>query len=194
MKKLTMLLVFVLAFVAVMAQEKEKAKEGKAKTKGKAKAELKSAGFQQIDVAQVPDAVKNAFNTKAAGVTNVRWEKHTAKGKADKSFTKYVAVYQVDGVRARSRFREDGTAMSSSKYMGAQKLPENIRNSATTKNPGFELKGGEEVKTKKGETYYRVRMRKGSSKLTTLYDANGNEVVKDNAPEEAQEDEGDEGN
>jgi hypothetical protein len=194
MKRLTMLLILVFAVATAIAQEKETAKPAKAKAKGKAKTELKQTGFQQIDVAQVPDAVKNSFNSKAAGVGNVRWEKHTAKGKADKSFTKYVAVYTVDGVRSRSRFREDGTAMSSSKYMGAQKLPENIRNSATSKNPGFELQGGEEVKTKKGETYYRVRMKKGSSKLTSLYDANGNEVVKDNAPDEAQEDEGDEGN
>ena len=54
--------------------------------------------------------------------------------------------------------------------------------------------GGEEVKTKKGETYYRVRMKKGSSKLTTLLDANGNEVKREDQPEEVMEDEGDEGN
>ncbi len=189
MKKTTLLLVLVFAGISVFAQDKAKGRE-----KGKAKAELKSAGFQQIDAAQVPDAVKNSFTQSTPGVTGVTWQKHTAKGKADKSFTKYVAVYTVDGKTARARFREDGTAMSSSKYMGAQKLPENIRTTATTKNPGFELVGGEEVKTKKGQTFYRVRMKKGSSKLTTLYDANGNEVVKDKEPEEAKEDEGDEGN
>jgi hypothetical protein len=78
--------------------------------------------------------------------------------------------------------------------MKADKLPETIGKNAKSKNPEFELVGGEEIKTKKGETFYRVRMKKGSSKLTTLYDANGNEVTKDKQPEEAQEDEGDEGN
>lgn len=191
MKKLIVLLLLISATFLADAQVKEKAK---AKGKGKVRAELKSAGFRTVEISEVPDAVKNAFNTSAAGATNVRWEKHTAKGKTDKSFTKYVAVYLQDGVRARARYREDGTAMSSSRYLGGQKLPENISTSAKSKNPGFELVGGEEVKTKKGETFYRVRMKKGSSKLTTLYDANGNEVIKDKQEDEVQEDEGDEGN
>ena len=192
MNKLMTLIMAVLISISSIAQEKEKVKE-KEKNKPKLKGKVVSGGFQQVDATQVPDAVKNAFNTKAAGVTNVRWEKHTAKGKSDKAFTKYVAVYLQDGVRARSRFREDGTAMSSSKYMGAQKLPDNISQSAKSKNPGFNVIGGEELKTKKGDTYYRVRMRKGSSKLTTLYDANGNEVTRDKQEDDIVEDEGDEG-
>lgn len=189
MKKLTILFVLIIAATAVLGQER---KHPKAKAKGKS--ELKSKGFKTVELSEVPDAVKNSFNSAAAGVTDVRWEKHTAVGKSDKTFTKYVAVYSIDGKKTRSRFREDGTAMSSSNYMKADKLPEAVGNNAKSKNPGFELVGGEEIKTKKGETFYRVRMKKGSSKLTTLYDANGNEVTKDKQPEEAQEDEGDEGN
>lgn len=190
MKKLIPVLLILLVAVASIAQDKTKEKKGKVKGKGKAT----EASFKRVEIAEVPDAVKNAFNTQAAGVTNVRWERHAAKGKADKTFTKFVAVYMQDGVRSRSRFREDGTPLSSSRYMGAQKLPEAISSSAKTKNPGFELVGGEEVKTKKGETFYRVRMKKGSSKLTSLYDANGNEVTRDKQEEDVMEDEGDDGN
>lgn len=194
MKKLSLLLLMVLAVTySVHSQDKVKSKD-KTPGRGRARGELKSFGFKKVEISEVPEAVKNAFFTHAAGATNVRWEKHLAKGNADKSFTKYVAVYMQDGVRARARYREDGTALSSSKYMGAQKLPENIGTSAKAKNPGFELVGGEEVKTKKGETFYRVRMKKGSSRLTTLLDVNGNEVKRENQPEEAMEDEGDEGN
>lgn len=193
MKKLTILFALIIAAAAVFGQEKAKEKK-QPKAKAKGKSELKSKGFKTVELSEVPEGVKSSFNSSAAGATNVRWERHTATGKSDKVFTKYVAVYSVDGKKTRSRFREDGTAMSSSNYMKADKLPEAVGKNAKSKNPGFELVGGEEIKTKKGETFYRVRMKKGSSKLTTLYDANGNEVSKDKQPEEAQEDEGDDGN
>lgn len=182
MKKIILLLILLMAFGA-QAQ--------KARGKGK---QIQAAAFEKIDAAQVPEAVKNSFNAGFQNVTDVRWEKHSATGKGGKTFTKYVAVYNQEGIRSRARFKEDGTALSSSKYMGAQKLPDNVKNAAASKNPGFTVMGGEEVKTKKGETYYRVRMRKGTSRLSTLFDANGNEVTKDKVPDEAKEDEGDEGN
>lgn len=183
MKKITLLAFILLIAFGVQAQ--------KPRTKGK---QLQAAAFEKIDAAQVPDAVKNSFTSSFQNAADVRWEKHSATGKGGKTFLKYVAIYTQDGIRARARFKEDGTSLSSSKYMGGQNLPENIRNAAASKNPGCTVMGGEEVKTKKGGTYYRVRMRKGTSRLNTLFDANGNEVTKDKEPEETKEDEGDEGN
>lgn len=158
---------------------------------GKKRNGLKAVNLQQVDASQVPDAVKNSFKATA---TDVKWQKNEAKGKAGKTHVRYVAVYTQDGALVRSRFKEDGTAMSSSKYMGGQKLPANIQTAATTKNPGAKLMGGEEVTTKSGQVIYRVRLRNGGSKITTVYDANGNEITRDKMTEEHKEVEDEDGN
>ncbi|MFY8036258.1 MAG: hypothetical protein ACOVMQ_03770 [Cyclobacteriaceae bacterium] len=157
---------------------------------GKRRNALKAANHQQIDVSQVPESVKSSFKASAA---DVKWEKHEAKGKAGKSLVRYVAVYTQDGVRVRARFKEDGTAMSSSKYMGGQKLPANIQTAATSKFPGAMLVGGEELTTKGGQVIYRVRLRNGGSKITTVLDANGNQITRDKMSEEHKEGEEEEG-
>jgi uncharacterized membrane protein YkoI len=178
MKKLIPFILLALLSMATYAQ------------RGTKKAAIQRAGVTKIEVAQVPDAVKNAFTVQA---TDTRWEKHEAQGKGGKSYVRYVAIYTQDGVKARSRFKEDGTAMSSSKYMGGQKLPAAIQSAATAKNPGAKLMGGEELTTKDGKVYYRVRLRNGGSKITSLYDANGIEVTKDKMTDEMKEGEEDEG-
>ena len=157
---------------------------------GKRRNALKAVNFQQVDASQVPDAVKNSFKATA---TDVTWQKNEAKGKAGKTHVRYVAVYTQDGVRVRSRFKEDGTAMSSSKYMGGQKLPANIQTAATTKHPGAKLVIGEELTTKSGQVIYRVRLRNGGSKITILLDANGNEITRDKMTEDHKEGEEEEG-
>ncbi len=143
---------------------------------------------QTVDASQVPDAVKSAFA--AIGPTATRWEKHEAKGKSAKSFVKYVAVYTQDGMRGRARFLEDGTAMSSSKYMKAEQLPVAIKSAAEAKAQGQKVMGGEEIKTKKGETYFRVFSRGGGSRTVSVFDANGQPVTKDKMPEDLSESEG----
>ena len=157
---------------------------------GKRRNALKAVNFQQVDASQVPDAVKNSFKATA---TDVKWQKNEAKGKAGKTHVRYVAVYTQDGVRVRSRFKEDGTAMSSSKYMGGRKLPANIQTAATTKHPGAKLVIGEELTTKSGQVIYRVRLRNGGSKITILLDANGNEITRDKMTEDHKEGEEEEG-
>lgn len=154
---------------------------------------VKSAGFERVEASEVPQEVQSAFSSANPGVTSIQWEKHEVKGANGKDFTKYVARYQTADGRARARFKQDGTPLSSSRYLKAQSLPSNIQSVATAKNPGFTLIGGEQLTTRKGETYYRVRMRKGASKMITLYDSNGAEVNRDRLPDELQPDEGDEG-
>lgn len=145
---------------------------------------MQSVGAKKIDATEVPDAVKNAFTVHA---TDVRWEKHEAKGKEGKSRVRYVAIYTQDGLRTRSRFKEDGTPLSSSKYMDAQKLPAAIQAAATAKYPAAKLMGGEEFTSKKGVTYYKVRLRNGSSKIISFYNADGSEVKKDKISDEDKE-------
>ena len=177
MKKL---LVFVLA---LLIGGYGYSQEGKRKT-------LKAGNSKQVEASEVPDAVKSAFKS---SVTDVRWEKQETRSKADKSHLRYVAVYTQDGIRTRSRFKEDGSPMSSSKYVGGQKLPSAIQTAATAKNPGSKLVGGEEFTTKDGKVYYRVRTRNGATKTTTLFDANGVEVTKDKMTEEHKESEDEDG-
>ncbi len=141
---------------------------------------------QTVDASQVPDAVKSAFA--ATGSTATRWEKHEGKGK--KTIGRYVAVYTQDGMRGRARFREDGTAMSSSKYMKAEQLPVAIKSAAEAKAQGQKVIGGEELKTKKGEIFYRVFSRGGGSRTVSVFDANGQPVTKDKMPEDLSESEG----
>jgi hypothetical protein len=52
--------------------------------------------------------------------------------------------------------------------------------------------GGEEIKTKKGETYYRVFSRGGGSRTVSVFDANGQLVTKDKMSDDLKESEGEE--
>lgn len=148
--------------------------------------------FEKVEAANVPAAITSSFESSFTGATAVRWEKHTAQGK--RTYVKYVAVFTEGGVRSRARYKDDGTTLSSSKYYGAVKLPENIKAAAKAKNPDFIVMGGEEITTRNGKTFYRVRSRKGPSKLIQYFDADGNEISKDKAPEELIEGEDEEGN
>lgn len=173
------LIMLVALSTAVMAQRGER---GKFQANGKV-----------VDASAVPEAVKNTQAQNFPGTTVNRWELHSSSN-AKKSFQKYVAIYMQDGLRARARYKEDGTALSSSKYFNAEKAPEVVK-TAATRYSGYTLNAGEEVKTfAKGKTFYRVRFRKGGQRMVVLLDEAGNEVTKDKAPEEALEDEGESGN
>ncbi len=149
-----------------------------------------SLNGQTVDASQVPESVKNAFT--ATGATATRWEKLEAKGKSAKSIVRYVAVYEQDGMRARARYREDGSAMSSSKYMKADQLPANIKSAAEAKSQGQKVMGGEELKTRKGEIYYRVFSRGRGSRTVSVFDANGQPVTKEKMSDDLKESEGEE--
>lgn len=174
MKKISILIIVTLISMTGFTQGDEK-KESK-----------KPKGAAQIDAAQVPDAVKNAFTIQA---TDLRWEKKESKGKDGKVKVRYVAVYTQDGIRTRTRFKKDGSPMSSSRYLEPQQLPASIKSAAATKNPGAKLMGGEEVTTKKKEVYYRIRQRSGSTKIISFYDSKGAEVKKDKIEDDSKDEE-----
>lgn len=178
--RFSLFVLFVLICQVSLAQPKARVKP------------TRSLTFEAVDESQIPDAVKNSFTSSFEGAGEVRWEKHKAQGK--RTFAKYVAVFSTDGVRARARYKEDGTLLSSSKYFGPAKLPANVKSAAESKAPGFTVMGGEEITTKNGKTFYRVRSRKGSSKLIQYFDADGNEVSRDKAPDGVTEGEDEEGN
>lgn len=152
----------------------------------------RSVNFEKVEAAQVPEVILSNFETSFDGALAIRWEKHLAQG--NKAVVRYVAIFTEGGVRSRARYKEDGTPLSSSKYYGAIKLPENIKKASREKNPDFTVMGGEEITTRNGKTFYRVRSRKGSTKMIQYFDADGNEINKGNAPEGLMEGEEEDGN
>ncbi|MEQ8424835.1 MAG: hypothetical protein RIA63_08990 [Cyclobacteriaceae bacterium] len=152
----------------------------------------RSLNFEKVEGTLVPEVIKENFESSFQGAVAVRWEKHTLQG--NKTGIRYVAIFTEGGVRSRARYKEDGTVLSSTKYYGAIKLPENIKAAAKAKYPEFTVMGGEEITTRNGKTFYRVRSRKGPSKLVQYFDGDGNEITKEKAPEDLLEGEDDEGN
>ena len=143
-----------------------------------------------VQASDVPEAVRKTFTEKFPGVTVTRWERRNVSNKKGTSVTRYIAVFTQEGLSARARFADNGTALSSSRYFNPGKAPEPVQ-VAAKRYEGFSLTGGEEIRTgKEGKLFYRVRFRKGAQKLVVFLDDTGAEVTRDKAPEELKEDEG----
>jgi hypothetical protein len=170
--------------------------QGKAKEKVKnAKATARSASSTPVDASQVPQVVQDAHNQKFQGATLTRWELKQATGKKEVQW--YTALFTTsDGVKARSRYKADGTTISSSQYYGAAKAPEAIKSAAASRFSGYTLTGCEQISVpSKNKNFYRVKLRKGSTKVVTYMDETGAEITKEKAPAEVTDsDEEDEGN
>ncbi|MFM8744925.1 MAG: hypothetical protein ACKODM_16565, partial [Cytophagales bacterium] len=81
---------------------------------------------------------------------------------------------------------------STSKYMKADQLPASIKSAAEAKAQGQQVMGGEEIKTKKGETFYRVFSRGGGSKTVSMLDAKGQPVTREKMSDDLKDLEGEE--
>jgi len=145
----------------------------------------RALNFERLEPDQVPGGVKTTFGTAYPQAQNIRWEKHEARGK--RTYIKFVAAFLLEGSRIRARYLEDGSFLSSSRYLNPARLPENIRQAAQAKSPGFAVVRGEEITTKNGKKYYRVRSRQGASRLIQYFDENGAEVTTANMPPEVME-------
>lgn len=132
---------------------------------------------QTIDAAQVPANVKSSFESDFSGVNLIRWEKYNG-------FIKYVAVFDnSEKVRCRARYKEDGKGISATTYFwfpNVKKVPQGIKNYASSKYPDYKLVGAEkEMSLKDKSKYgYRVKLRKGGKKVTVWLDENGKEIDK----------------
>ena len=145
----------------------------------------RALNFERLEPGQVPDGVKATFGTAFPQARGTRWEKHEARGK--RTYVKFVAAFFLDGGRMRARYREDGGFLSSSRYLNPAQMPEDIRGKAQAKSPGFAVVRGEEITTKSGKKYYRVRLRQGASRQVQYFDENGAEVPLANVPPEVNE-------
>jgi hypothetical protein len=138
--------------------------------------------MQTIDISQVPDSVKNAQGKAFAGITVTRWEMHSGK-----KGSQYIAEF-VDQNSLRSRARCDvaGKTLSTTKFYGPDHLPPVIV-TASKRYAGFRVTMAEEIfSAKKNKSWFSVRMRSASARMTVLLDESGNEVTPDKVPEEVQ--------
>lgn len=136
----------------------------------------------------VPEAVKTSFSSKYTPTNVVRWEKRTYTGAAGKTYIKYVVIFDIDGLRHRSRYKEDGTGLSTTTYFwfkNLEKLPQEIKDYAKTTFPDYKLGSAEkEHNLKSGQYVYRLRLKKGSIKLIAYVNERGQEITKDNIDSE----------
>lgn len=142
-----------------------------------------------VQESDVPEAVLTAFNSKYDGAKVVRWEKRTWVGKNEKSAVKYVVIYDKDQLRHRSRYKEDGSGLSTTTYYwGAKKLamlPQPILDYASNNYAGYKLMSAEkEYNLKNGKYVYRIRLKKGATKVVVYLNESGEEVSKDNIDQE----------
>jgi len=138
-----------------------------------------------IQASDVPQAVKDQQNAKFPNINVEKWEKNTFTKKAGKPSEWFVAVFKENNNRVRSRYANDGKAISATTYYLAAGIPQNIKDDAVSKYPGFTVTSGEKIKNfNSGKEYYRVRLKKGSSKLVLYYNPDGTEVKKENLPDE----------
>jgi hypothetical protein len=145
----------------------------------------------------VPAVVVASFKAKYTPTTLIRWEKKTFTGSAGKTYVKYVAVFDVDGLRSRSRYKEDGTGISTTTYYwfkNLEKLPQAIKDAAKNNYAGYKLGSAEkEHNLKSGVYVYRLRLKKGPTKLVAYVNEKGEEITKENLDKEILENESESG-
>ncbi|GAB4398548.1 MAG: hypothetical protein OHK0053_17430 [Microscillaceae bacterium] len=145
----------------------------------------------KVEESQVPQAVKEAYQANFSAPV-VRWELHS-KSRNDKSKEKYVAVFKEGAQNARARFKTDGTYISSSIYLKAADIPQNIQSAAVAAFPGMQVRSGVKTKVaKSGQEFYKVYLMKTGvrQRSTFICDVNGQAITKEKMPAELSEEEG----
>jgi hypothetical protein len=150
-----------------------------------------SVKIEIVAATSIPTAVTTAFQQNFPSVQAYKWEKHTVTGVSGTEGTKYVALFNEKGLVNRARYYTAGTGISVTTYYGT-KIPADIAEKAkkvSSKYEGFTLHTGEKVRSLvNAKEVYRIRLRKGVSKLVIYLDAQGNEINKDQLGAEFEDD------
>lgn len=127
-----------------------------------------SASAQTVDASQVPAEVTSAFATNFSGVTATKWVKKTVNDKET-----YTAHFPKDGLAAKARFWNTGSYRWMSIHHPANKVPAALKDAAVAANPGFVVSWAKKIYVApKSFTYFKVRMKKAGTVLTTYMDEN----------------------
>ena len=142
---------------------------------------------EQVAQEEVPEAVQEKFNEDFVDYSLVRWEKQISKG-SKKTWTRYVVVFGLDGLKYRARYRADGTGISATAYYRfktIEKLPSAVTEYAKNEYPTYKLNSAEKVQSLKNDGFvYRLRLREGATKVVVYVDETGKKLTKEKMPEE----------
>lgn len=155
-------IVFLLFCCALLASTATAQHRGKGKSKGY------SASSQPVDAGAVPAAVTAAYEANFSRQAVQQWRQNQVNAK-----TAYTAHFETDGKKTCARFGADGTYRWLSVHHTAAQVPAALSEAAVAANPGFEIQWAKQIyNAKKQFTYYKVRMRKAGSVLTSYFDQN----------------------
>ena len=176
MKKVSLLMVFLLAASILFAQADKNKKRVK---------QVKRARTIMVDPAKVPQAVKDAQTKQFTDVQKIRWQLkaiRTKKGPAKD----FIATFKgKDGI-VKAHYKPDGTPLLTIHHLKADKIPSNVASVAKKNYPGFGLKRGDKIEVfAKNILCYRLILTKPSAKLILYTDKNGNDAKKANEIKEA---------
>jgi len=141
-----------------------------------------------IDASEVPQVVLDAQSSLFSGSEVDQWRIQEGEGGRGNSGTNYIATFVLEGQRTRARYSEDGKGIVAVTYFKANELPSAIQESASTNYSDFQLVRGEFIRgLQEGKNVYRISLRDGAKRLVVFVDENGNEIKKENVPEEMQD-------
>ncbi len=135
-----------------------------------------------VQPSSVPAAILNAHNAAYPNNKAAAWMK---QGNVN---AQYVANFGTKGAMMRARYTNDGKQLTETMTYVGKQIPESIAATAKTKYPDFKLMSATKIKAvTSGKECYKVRLRKGISKLTFYTDASGAYIEEKEVPAEAVE-------
>ncbi len=135
----------------------------------------------------VPASILNAHNAAYPNNKAAAWMK---QGNVN---AQYVATFGTKGAMMRARYTNDGKQLTETMTYGGKQIPESVAATAKSKYPDFKVMSATKIKAvSSGKECYKVRLRKGVSKMTFYTDASGAYIEEKEAPAEAVEEEADE--
>jgi hypothetical protein len=142
-----------------------------------------------VSASDVPAMVIDAFNDDFKASV-IKWQKGVYTG-TKKSTTRYIAVFDLEGLRTRARYQEDGKGISYSSFYIRKTvgtLPEEVKEFWKSNYPDWLLPSAEHIRSLLSEKeVYRLRMRQGSKKLVAYVDESGKELERSSLSQELTE-------
>lgn len=123
-----------------------------------------SFDVEKIEASDVPDVVISEHESRFTEDIR-RWEKHTTVV-GEKTTIWYVAIFSIELRTTRSRYDQDGTAISATTYYLAWGMPQEIKDHVESNHPDYKLASGERITIfDTDKVYWRIRARDGLTKV-----------------------------
>jgi len=105
---------------------------------------------QKITEKDIPAPVKNAFNNKFPGATDIKWEKETKK--------ELEANFKMNNADVSANFNLDGTWVETETTIPVTELPGAVTNAVNTKYPGAVYGRTEKIEKPGAKILYEVNI------------------------------------